>query len=62
MFAVGALVVAVTAAKIALAHHWPLLADEAYYWVWSLRPALGYFDQPPLWAWTQRALKSSAGR
>lgn len=26
--------------------------DEAYYWSWSLRPDLSYFDHPPLQAWT----------
>jgi len=46
--AVTAVFVAITAAKLALASHWGLLADEAYYWVWSLHPAAGYFDQPPL--------------
>ncbi len=25
--------------------------DEAYYWAWSLKPALGYVDHPPLIAW-----------
>jgi 4-amino-4-deoxy-L-arabinose transferase-like glycosyltransferase len=29
-----------------------LYTDEAYYWLWSLRPAAGYFDHPPLVAWT----------
>lgn len=29
-----------------------LVADEAYYWTWSLHPALSYFDHPPLIAWT----------
>lgn len=28
-----------------------LVADEAYYWTWSLHPAAGYFDHPPLTAW-----------
>ena len=28
-----------------------LYADEAYYWLWSRRPAAGYFDHPPLVAW-----------
>ncbi|OFX26488.1 MAG: hypothetical protein A2V77_22030 [Anaeromyxobacter sp. RBG_16_69_14] len=28
-----------------------LYSDEAYYWLWSLRPATGYFDHPPLVAW-----------
>jgi 4-amino-4-deoxy-L-arabinose transferase-like glycosyltransferase len=48
--AIGLLVV-VTLVKLALAAHLALLADEAYYWVWSLRPDLGYYDQPPLVAW-----------
>lgn len=25
--------------------------DEAYYWVWSLNPSLGYYDHPPMIAW-----------
>lgn len=29
----------------------PLGADEAYYWVWSQRLQLSYFDHPPLVAW-----------
>jgi 4-amino-4-deoxy-L-arabinose transferase-like glycosyltransferase len=29
----------------------PLLPDEAYYWVWSKRPQLSYFDHPPFAAW-----------
>ena len=33
----------------------PLSADEAYYWLWSLRPAWGYFDHPPMIAWLIRA-------
>ena len=28
-----------------------LYNDEAYYWLWSLRPAAGYFDHPPMVAW-----------
>ncbi|MCB9690492.1 MAG: hypothetical protein H6736_01635 [Alphaproteobacteria bacterium] len=36
---------------LVLAGRWSLLADEAYYALWSTRPALGYFDQPPLIAW-----------
>lgn len=28
-----------------------LYTDEAYYWLWSLRPALGYYDHPPMVAW-----------
>ncbi len=29
------------------------LPDEAYYWLWSNRVALSYFDHPPLAAWVQ---------
>ena len=29
-----------------------LVADEAYYWTWSLHPQLSYFDHPPLIAWS----------
>lgn len=32
-----------------------LYTDEAYYWLWSLRPAAGYYDHPPLVAWLVRA-------
>ncbi|PKM44381.1 MAG: hypothetical protein CVV05_11580 [Gammaproteobacteria bacterium HGW-Gammaproteobacteria-1] len=31
-----------------------LLPDEAYYWVWSQRLELSYFDHPPLVAWLMR--------
>jgi 4-amino-4-deoxy-L-arabinose transferase-like glycosyltransferase len=30
----------------------PLSGDEAYYWEWSRRLAIGYVDHPPLVAWT----------
>lgn len=29
-----------------------LTDNEAYYWSWSLRPDLSYFDHPPLHAWS----------
>ncbi len=45
------LVCIILGCKVLSAHSWPLLADEAYYWVWSLQPAWGYFDQPPAIAW-----------
>lgn len=32
-----------------------LYSDEAYYFLWSLRLAPGYFDHPPLVAWLIRA-------
>lgn len=35
-----------------LAWRYDLTDAEAYYWSWSLHPDLGYFDHPPLLAWT----------
>jgi 4-amino-4-deoxy-L-arabinose transferase-like glycosyltransferase len=52
---------AVTLCKLALAAHLSLRADEAYYWVWSLRPALGYYDQPPVIAWMIAATTAATG-
>ncbi|UYL10623.1 glycosyltransferase family 39 protein [Bdellovibrio sp. SKB1291214] len=37
--------------KLILAALIPLSADEAYYWVWSHRLQLSYFDHPPMVAW-----------
>ena len=37
----------------------PLTEDEAYYRLWSMRPAFGYFDHPPMiawWIWLGRAI------
>lgn len=35
-------------------HSWNLVPDEAYYWVWSLHPAVSYFDHPPIVAYLIR--------
>lgn len=40
--------------RAAMAALLPLSADEAYYWLWSLRPGLGYLDHPPMIAWLIR--------
>jgi 4-amino-4-deoxy-L-arabinose transferase-like glycosyltransferase len=37
--------------KLILSALIPLSADEAYYWVWSHRLQLSYFDHPPMVAW-----------
>lgn len=37
--------------KLIFAALLPLSADEAYYWVWSHRLQLSYFDHPPMVAW-----------
>lgn len=52
---------AASAAKVAFAGATALLADEAYYWVWSRRPALGYYDQPPMIAWLIAATTALLG-
>lgn len=38
-----------------------LLPDEAYYWVWSQRLGLSYFDHPPLVAWLMYPLTALFG-
>ncbi|MBW2255941.1 MAG: glycosyltransferase family 39 protein [Deltaproteobacteria bacterium] len=53
--------VAAVAAKVLLAVQWGLLADEAYYWVWSTRLAFGYFDHPPGIAWLVAATTALGG-
>lgn len=37
--------------KLVLSALIPLSADEAYYWVWSHKLQLSYFDHPPMVAW-----------
>lgn len=39
----------------------PLTPQEAYYWSWSRRLALSYFDHPPLAAWTIRLFTGLLG-
>ena len=39
----------------------PLFPDETYYWEWSRRLALSYFDHPPVIAWLIRAGTTLAG-
>jgi len=49
--ALGLVVLASLAARLAAGAILPLTPDEAYYRLWSLRPAFGYFDHPPMIAW-----------
>jgi 4-amino-4-deoxy-L-arabinose transferase-like glycosyltransferase len=46
-----AVTAAVLVARLAVSALAPLTEDEAYYRLWSLRPAFGYFDHPPMIAW-----------
>jgi 4-amino-4-deoxy-L-arabinose transferase-like glycosyltransferase len=43
--------VAATLVRLVAAALIPLTEDEAYYRLWSMRPAFGYFDHPPMIAW-----------
>jgi hypothetical protein len=49
--ALGAFLLAATGLRLLIGAAIPLTEDEAYYRLWSLRPALGYFDHPPMIAW-----------
>jgi hypothetical protein len=39
----------------------PPIGDEAYYWLWGQKPALSYFDHPPLHAWLLGLMSLAAG-
>ncbi|GEJ58719.1 ArnT family glycosyltransferase [Anaeromyxobacter diazotrophicus] len=51
LLAASALALGALAARALAFAPTELYSDEAYYWLWSLRPAPGYFDHPPLVAW-----------
>lgn len=51
MIGAAIVVAALTLLRAYAAFNVPLTADEAYYWTWSLHPAYGYTDHPPLVAW-----------
>ncbi|MCP5541990.1 MAG: glycosyltransferase family 39 protein [Akkermansiaceae bacterium] len=38
-----------------------LAGDEAYYWDWGRRPAMGYFSKPPLIAWLMGLVTAVGG-
>ncbi|MBC7465487.1 MAG: glycosyltransferase family 39 protein [Bdellovibrio sp.] len=48
---IASLLLLIVAAKCLLATFFPLVADEAYYYVWSLRPQLSYYDHPGMVSW-----------
>jgi 4-amino-4-deoxy-L-arabinose transferase-like glycosyltransferase len=49
--ALAAVVAATLLVRLVFSALAPLTEDEAYYRLWSLRPAFGYFDHPPMIAW-----------
>lgn len=42
---------ALTVFRLAFIGKIPISPDEAYYWSWSQKPAIAYFDQPGMVAW-----------
>src|SRR6185437_13129594 len=59
--ALAAVVAAALAVRLIAGALGPLSEDEAYYRLWSLQPALGYFDHPPMIAWWIWAGRQIAG-
>jgi 4-amino-4-deoxy-L-arabinose transferase-like glycosyltransferase len=57
-----AVIVVAGIVRLAIAALTPLFPDETYYWEWSRRLALGYFDHPPMIAWLIRAGTLVAGQ
>jgi dolichol-phosphate mannosyltransferase len=49
--AAGTLLLAIALLHLAYLKVFPLLPEEAYYWNYAARPALGYLDHPPMVAW-----------
>jgi len=47
-----ALVLAFAALHVAMALALPLVEDEAYYQMWASVPSAGYYDHPPMIAWS----------
>lgn len=55
------LIASVTLLHLVLAGFVGLTPQEAYYWTWSRRLALSYYDHPPLASWTIRLTTSLFG-
>ncbi len=53
--------VATLAFRFWLAAHFPVTNDEAYFIEWGRRPALGYYDHPPMVGWLLAALAPWSG-
>jgi len=44
-------ILALLLVRLLLIGHATLIPEEAYYWMYSMHPALGYLDHPPMVAW-----------
>ncbi|MBI5399450.1 glycosyltransferase family 39 protein [Candidatus Saganbacteria bacterium] len=51
----------ITFFKIILSPYFPLIGDEAYYWLWSKHPALSYIDHPPMIAYVNFIISALFG-
>jgi len=56
-----AIIAAILTVRLCVAGALPLTEDEAYYRLWSMHPALGYFDHPPMISWWVRAGRALVG-
>lgn len=61
LWILAAAALALVAVRVGLGLTHPLHPDEAYFWRWSLDPAWGYFDQPPMVAWLIAATRTLLG-
>ncbi len=61
LWALAGVAIVLVLARLALGTTHPLHPDEAYFWRWSLDPAWGYFDQPPMVAWLIGAARTLLG-
>lgn len=50
-FMLAAVLMTLTVFRVWTADSIGLHPDEAYYWLWSMRPSAGYYDHPPMIAW-----------
>ena len=56
-----AVVAVILAVRLLVAANLHLTEDEAYYRLWSMVPAFGYYDHPPMIAWWTAAGRALAG-
>lgn len=55
------LIVAINLLKLGLIRFFPLIGDEAYYWLWAQHPAFSYIDHPPMIAYVNMILSTLFG-
>ncbi|OGC12344.1 hypothetical protein A3K48_07825 [candidate division WOR-1 bacterium RIFOXYA12_FULL_52_29] len=55
------LIAAITLLKLGMIRYFPLIGDEAYYWLWGQHLAFSYVDHPPMIAYLNRVLSTLFG-